>query len=181
MKRYTIEELKARFAALGLKWHNFHLIGIRSRAYKPDVFDDQIYVVDGLRTYCYAATTNPGRYWLSNLANPKGAAVVKSDAQYPNVWALGYHKGERALVQVGPITVFRDNDKDEKAEEQGELETGYFGINCHNANDNAISIIVGKWSAGCQVVPDPKNHAEILRLCAATEMKAFTYSLLKEF
>lgn len=181
MKQHTILELKARFAELGIAWHRFHIIGERSKADKPNAFDDLLYVVDGESLHCFSCTTNPGTDWLVKLLNPKGAAVVKADAQYPNLWKRGLHKGEPALIQSSLVTVYRDNDLDDKSEEIGVIEKGYFGINLHNANNSFKSILIGKYSAGCQVVPDPKDHEKILSLCDGSGQQYFTYTLLKEF
>ena len=74
-------------------------------------------------------TTNPGTPVLQGgflKYNKVGAAVVKSDTWYYDVWAYGLHMGKMpALRQVGKITVFRDGDKDSKSEEIGAPITGF--------------------------------------------------------
>lgn len=181
MRTPTIEELKAKFTELGYKWEPFHLIGIRSAANEPNKFDDLIGVVNGNELKFFTCTTNPGTFWLNSPMNPKGAAVLKC-GQYVDSWVMGLHKGKyRALTQAKPITVWRDADKDSVAEEQGKEDTGIFGINIHRANEAVASKNIDKWSAGCQVLNDPKQFKELLDLCAESKKKYFTYTLLHEF
>jgi hypothetical protein len=181
MKTYNYSELKAQFDVLKYDWPKFHIIGVRSKENINNRFDDNIYVVDGNMLYRFTATTNPGRHWLLNLMNPKGTAVLKP-GQYDDAYQIGLHKGQyKALVQRRPITVYRDTDKDETAEEQGIEDTGLFGVNIHRANPNAISSLIEKWSAGCQVLNNPKEFAKLIELCENSKLKEFTYTLLREF
>lgn len=186
MKSYLKGELRQEFQRLGYTWLPFHLIGVRSKADIPNSFDDKFYLVNELdpqkpifwETSC---TTNPGLYWMQKVVNAKGAAVLKPN-QWLNKWQLGRHKGVyEALVQCAPITVYRDNDKDNKAEEQGIEDTGIFGINIHRANSSAVSKIIDQWSAGCQVLNDPTAYAKLIQACKDSRQQRFTYTLLREF
>jgi hypothetical protein len=113
--------------------------------------------------------------------NPKGTAVLKP-GQYIDTWAFGLHQGKyEALKQVKPVTVYRDKDLDDKSEETAVTDTGLFGINIHRANEKAISKIIDKWSAGCQVLNNPADFKTLLDSCKESKLKAFTYTLLKEF
>jgi hypothetical protein len=181
MKKYTVDELKAKFAELGYTWYPFMLVGIRSQANIPNEFDDLVGVVEGEKVSWYTATTNPGTHWLKNLMNPKGTALLKP-GQWVDSWRVGMHQGKyEALTQAKPITVFRDNNKNHIAEETAVTDTGLFGINIHRANPKGISKYIDKWSAGCQVLNNPKDFAKILLEAKNTKQKAFTYTLLKEF
>ena len=181
MKQYSIEELKAEFNRLGYKWFDFQIVGIRSKANKPNVFDDLIAVVNKDKIKWFTCTTNPGTHWLKNLLNPKGTALLKP-GQYIDTWKLGLHQGKyEALCQAKPVTVYRDKDLDNIAEETATLDTGLFGINIHRANETAISKFVDKWSAGCQVLNNPADFKELLALCKLSGLKSFTYTLLNEF
>lgn len=171
---------QAEFKRLGYTWdENFNIIGIRSKDYKPNTFCDLLLTVTPDRIKVYYITTRPGRHWLVNLLNPKGAAVLKP-GQYKNAYRLGKHKGLDALVQVAPVTVYRDNDRDELAEITNQLDSGLFGINIHRANSSITSKLVDKWSAGCQVMADPVKFEDFLRDCRATGKGFFTYTLLNE-
>jgi len=181
MKKYSYTELEAKFAELGYQWPTLHVVGVRSKANEKNKFDDTFYLVNGPMMHVFSGTTNPGTHWLKNLMNPKGCAVLKP-GQYVDSWKLGLHQGKyEALVQAKPITVYRDNNKNDLAEENGKEDTGMFGINIHHANASAVSSIIDKWSAGCQVLNYPKEFATLLAACKASGKKAFTYTLLREF
>ena len=182
MKRYTIEELKVEFASKGYEWPDFHFIGIRSNANEKNKFDDLFAVVSGNNIKWYSCTTNPGTHWLKNLLNKKGAALLKCD-QYIDGWKIGMHQGKyEAFVQSRPVTVFRDADLDDIAEETAITETGFFGINIHRTNDKGVvSQLIDRWSAGCQVLNNPADFKDVLGQAKESRLKAFTYTLLKEF
>lgn len=180
MKAPTIEELKAQFTELGYKWPTIHIVGIRSKANEPNKFDDLIGLVQGGEVKWYTGTTNPGTFWLNNPINSLGTAVLKC-GQYVDTYTIGLHKGKyTALVQSKKVTVFRDNDKDSIAEEQGKEDTGLFGINIHRANELTDSTNIDKWSAGCQVLNSSKQFKELIQACLKSGKKSFTYTLLHE-
>jgi hypothetical protein len=181
MKKYSYVELENKFKELGYKWPTMHIIGTRSKANEKNKFDDYIYVITGPMMNVYTCTTNPGTHWLKNLMNPKGTAVLKP-GQYVDSWKLGMHQGKyQALVQAKPVTVYRDNNKNDIAEEAKTEDTGMFGINIHRANPSAISSFIDKWSAGCQVLNDPEHFEALLGTSKASGKKFFTYTLLREF
>lgn len=180
MKPYTIEELKNEFKKLGYIWFNFHIIGIRSKADLANKFDDYIILIEGNNITYFTGTTNPGVHWLQNLLNLKGSAVLKPN-QYIDTWKLDLHQGKYlALCQRKPVVVYRDSDKDDKSEETNVIETGLFGINIHRSNPSAISTIIDKWSAGCQVLNNPTDFNYLIKHCQDSGLKDFTYTLLKE-
>lgn len=181
MEKYTIEELQKEFKRLGYSWHPFQIIGVRSTANLPNKFDDLIGLMENNTITWFTGTTNPGVHWLKNLLNPKGAALLKPN-QYVNTWKLDLHQGKYlALCQRKPVVVYRDSDKDEFAEETATTDIGLFGINIHRANPNLVSQLIEKWSAGCQVLNDPKDFEYLIKRCQASKQKEFTYTLLKEF
>lgn len=182
MKKYSVAELKSEFTKNGYVWSNFNIIGVRSTANLPNVFDDLIILVKDDKAFYFTATTNPGTHWLKNLLNPKGAALLKP-GQYVDTYQIGLHQGKyEAFVQAKPVTVYRDADRDDKAEETLVTETGFFGINIHRTNDNGvISQLIDKWSAGCQVLNNPADFKELLFQAKMSGRKLFTYTLLREF
>lgn len=181
MKRYTIEELKAEFVKHNYQWFDFQFIGIRSKANTPNQFDDLFALVNGTQIQWFTCTTNPGTYWLKNLLNPKGAALLVPN-QYIDSWKIGMHQGKyEAFVQAKEISVYRDSDKDIIAEETKVIDKGFFGINIHRANDKLISKIIDKWSAGCQVLNNPADFQKLLEAAKISKKTSFTYTLLKEF
>lgn len=168
---------------------DYYIVGIRSNEDETDKFDDKFYIFrDKDFVTMTTGTTNPGKPILAGgflKYNKEGAAVVKSDSWYYNIWTYGMHLGKMpALLQTGgPITVFRDGDKDGKAEEEGKAQSGYFGINFHaatwDANFKGIQENIGGWSAGCQVVNDKQKHLQIINMLK--KQPKVSYVLLKEW
>lgn len=166
----------------------YWLLGVRSNEDTPNIFDDKIYLFKGEEfVLVTSATTNPGTPTLKQFekVNKAGAAVLKSDVWYYNIWKYGRHNGKiEALLQIGnSVQVYRDTDKDSKSEEQGELQKGYFGINFHpNTYDitaDNTGATIGWFSAGCQVVNDMSKYREIIKLVKVE--KFVSYCLIKEF
>jgi len=154
------------------------LVNVRSSDRTVGIFNDVQCVCNFTRGILtnYSVTVDPG---LNNLLSPvsKNGCAIVAPGYYPNVWAIGLHKGKYpALVQHAPIEVFRDNDKDaeydylpraewtnlsktsgafrtvvSKAGFKYLLETGNYGINCHRASEWKILPLVGLYSAGCVV------------------------------
>jgi len=151
------------------KKHDLNIIIIRAGS-KPDAFDD-IFSVSRLvdefprqatpetfksgvprlmwETRLFACTVDPGLVYAKDPMNPKGTAHL-APGHYPRSHRRGLHKGTPALVQVGPVTVRRDADRDGDTDENI-FETGIFGINAHSTRGEPVK--VGRWSAGCAVLP----------------------------
>ena len=182
MKRYTIEELKTEFKKLNYTWfEHINFVGVRSKANLPNQFDDLFGVIIGSQIQWFSCTTNAGTHWLRNLLNKKGTALLKP-SQYIDTWKIGFHQGKyEAFVQAKPVTVYRDKNLNDIAEESAVTDTGMFGINIHRANDKFISKLVDKWSAGCQVLNNPADFTNLLSLGKQSKRDFFTYTLLKEF
>jgi hypothetical protein len=118
---------------------------------RPDRWDD-VLGVGGTEWRLFPATTDPGIPYTKQPMNEKGAAWLVPGTYH---FRLGRHKSlfVNALVQNGPVTVRRDRDRDGRPEYGELLERGEFGIYIHSGG--SIGKPVGKWSAGCQVVPRP--------------------------
>ena len=165
----------------------YWLLGVRSQDDLPNRFDDKIYLFKGEEfVLVTSATTNAGTPTLRQFekVNKDGAAILKADEWYYNVWKYGKHNGKvEALLQLGnKVKVYRDTDKDDKAEEQGKLQEGYFGINFHpNTYDltKGSGDSIGWWSAGCQVVNNISNYKIMIGLLKRE--KLVTYCLINEF
>lgn len=160
-----------------------NILGVRRKPFKVNCFNDDIYLFwkdgDIWEKRRYQATTLPGKHWLTTLMNKKGTAILKP-GQYINAFRLGKHKGEDALVQCRPVTVYRDADLDEEFD-YGNEETGLFGINIHRAH--TFSHFVNSWSAGCQVIQRPADFSSFINICkdrAGLSNQVFTYTLIEE-
>lgn len=107
----------------------------------------------------WEGTTEPGRYWTDHPMDPKGAARI-GFGQYKS-WAVGMHHAggpgaHEALVQVAPVTVYRDLNKD--YQRRGDApDKGLFGINQHWGYDLPKNDL-GRSSAGCLVGRSKVGH-----------------------
>jgi hypothetical protein len=92
------------------------------------------------------ATTEPGTPSPSE-EHPLGVARI-AFGQYKS-WQEGLHKGRQlALVQTGPVRIFRDKNKDH-FRNGDKVYVGKFGINQHSTNN--IPTQIGDYSVGCLV------------------------------
>lgn len=111
----------------------------------------------------WEATTEPGSKYTFRPMNPKGAARIYF-GQY-KAWCVGMHgtsNPHEALVQVAPVVVYRDLNKD-FIRTGDRLETGLFGINQHWGYDYSKNDILGA-SAGCLVGRTTQGHREFMTL-----------------
>lgn len=181
MKQYSIKELKDEYKRLGYDWERFSIVGIRSKKDEYDRYDDLIGIIEYDNIFWFKGTTNPGAHWLHNFINPKGTAVLVPN-QYKDTYQLDLHQGKYlALCQRSPVSVYRDTNKNKVSDETGVIEKGLFGINIHRSNSNIASILIGKYSAGCQVLSNPKDFDNLIKKCKSSSRKTFTYTLLREF
>lgn len=169
------------------KGHDLNIVGIRTASIEEEKFNDWLtafYIFDGVWNYfAFPATTDPGTFYRKNPLTVKGTAVLKP-GQYRGVYQIGKHKGYKALQQIGYMTVYRDANRDTLLDTTGMQEdTGLHAINIHRSNAHRPSVVVGKWSAGCQVFQDPDHFQFFLALCERASEKygnKFSYSLLEE-
>jgi lysozyme family protein len=108
----------------------------------------------------WEGTTEPSRRWTQEPMNPKGAARI-AFGQY-TAWQTGVHHDHEALVQVAPVTVHRDLDKDYRRDGDAR-DTGLFGINQHWGYDLPRNDL-GNSSAGCLVGRTKAGHRAFMAL-----------------
>ena len=165
---------------------NLNLIGVRHSDYASNGFDDVLCCAymdpESVRhVEHWPATTDPGWHWLrEEFMNSKGCAVLMP-GQYRSAFAAGPHKGQyRCLVQVKPLKVWRDRNRD-RTLDHANIDEGMFGIHIHKAGE--ASVQVDRWSAGCQVLA---RRADFLRMMELYDASAklygprITYTLLTE-
>ena len=172
---------------------NLNIIGVRNASGDASRFDDFIslfYKIDGEWVWdSYPATTEPGpsilRKPLASVKH-KGTAILVPN-QYRSVYQIGTHGGKRkytALVQRGgPVEVYRDNNRDSRADTDTQIEKGMFGINIHRQWGSDEREYTGGVSAGCQVFQSSKDFYEFMDTCNLSADKydnSFTYTLLGE-
>lgn len=191
VREYTDCQLMRRVKELKSYTHipqGYWILGVQSQADLFDKFDDKFYLYKGeVFITMVTGTTNAGASSLKNYQewNLSGAAVIKTDEWYYDLWSYGLHNGRMpALRQSNDILYYRDRNRNQKAEEGlSTLKKGMIGINFHtvtyNGNIPLIRRVIGGWSAGCQVVNNVEKYYEILELIK--DQERVTYCLLKEF
>lgn len=184
----TMEKFNYKVFDNDLKPYNLNLVGLRTSDTTPNTFNDWEYVFwkyqGSWEVLKFRITTDPGLYWLKNPMNQAGAAILKP-GQYPGMWAPGLHLGKyAALTQTGKCTVIRDFNRDQYLDyNSGKEESGLFGINNHRSVENGRSVMVDKWSAGCQVFDDYYEFEIFMRIISEAQKiwtPTFTYTLLTE-
>lgn len=168
------------------KPYQLNIVGVRNAQTQPNKFDDSIFVFykddkNDWVTNEYPATTDTGTYWLLNPMSNMGTAMLK-EGQYINAYEQGYHLGKYlALIQVKPVTVYRDYDRDATFDIFTKESTGTYGINIHKAG--ADSENVDKWSAGCQVFKRSDDFSDFMKMTDKHRDlygNSFTYTLIDE-
>jgi len=167
--------------------YELNIVGIRSTSTVPNRFDDEIHVFfktpqKNWEHYVFTATTDPGTYWLRNPMMPQGTAIL-AQGQYLNAYQIALHRGQyEALCQIKPVTTIRDYNRDAVLDfYNGYKTTGMYGINIHRASIYGETKYVDKYSAGCQVIEDPKDFELFMQLCErhrALYGNYFTYTLI---
>lgn len=195
MNCYTREQIQKTLESKGYKYftggdYDVNIVGVRNASTDNKVtnaFDDCItlsYKINGeWQMHCYKATTDPGRYWVDNLLNKDGVAILK-EGQYRGSHKIGLHQGKyEALKQQKPLKVYRDNNKDGVYDlNENSLQEGIFGINIHKAGKFVNgSTQIDKWSAGCQVFSKESDFNEFMDVMYKAKDiwgNSFTYTLI---
>jgi hypothetical protein len=167
---------------------DMNIVGVRNPHGEINKFDDKIFVVyqdQDLNWICksYAATTDAGLYFMNKPMRAAGTAVLIDPYQYRGIFTIGKHRGVYdCLVQTKPMPVWRDSNKNDIIDE---FTIGSAtAIQIHRASSKWRSQRVEKWSAGCQVIADPKDFQDFmyhvtLQLKHHPTWRSFTYTLIK--
>ena len=170
--------------------YDLNLVGIRSKNPVANSFDDWMtctYKKDGRWvTHWWQCTTDPGTYWLEGYDSSRvaGTAILQP-GQYRGVYKIDLHGGKyEALCQRnGPVKVWRDSNRDDTLDWEGETFEGMYGINIHHASYTGTSTQVDKWSAGCQVIANIDDFNDLMSIAKLQVSKrgwsSFTYTLIE--
>jgi hypothetical protein len=169
----SYKRVMAAVTSRGYLWFrgamDLNIIGLRNPEPSGDKFDDTICVayVDVLGNDIirhFPATTDPGMHYAKNPINPSGLAILAL-GQHRGIWTIGKHRGSPALVQIGRCKVIRDNNRDSYRDYDAEKsETGIYGINLHSVDPYDYQTTIGRWSAGCQVLPMKMDKDYIINM-----------------
>ena len=190
VKKYSDRELLGRVKKLGNYVaipKDYWILGVQSNEDEFNVFDDKFYLYRGHKFIMVTnGTTNAGLSALYGyqLFNAKGCAVIKTNEWYYDLWEYGMHRKKMAaLRQRKPILYYRDWNKNQKAEQIGEVHEGMIGINFHTViyghHPGFWRKLIGGWSAGCQVSNIVADYYRILDLVKNQE--TVSYCLIDEF
>jgi hypothetical protein len=178
--------------------YNLNFVGVRANTARAGKFDDWItcWYKDSSgswNAHWWAATTDPGVYWLENPTKRAGTAIMM-EGQHAGLWKIGTHKGYKAFQQASKVKVYRDNTKDDVLDiNPDSFQEGIYGINGHASDSNPWDSVdkeragqnVGKWSAGCQVWASSAGFRQAVQLAEQSAAlgkygSKFTYTLVKE-
>jgi hypothetical protein len=162
-------------------------IWVRSSEDQMDAFDDKVYTfsvaedhaMPEFRMLC-TGTTNAGSYGLKRFRdyNPLGCAVLEADRIVYGSHIYGHHKNYRAYRQAKGWPYYRDNDRDDKAEEIGRVYNDIIFANCHRAAAVGESTRIYNWSVACLV----RNKAnQWFAWLAYMDKRPLNGCILKEF
>lgn len=187
--RYTDEQLLDRVKSLPTfqGWPKSVMeVAVRSKADVYDAFDDKIYTYDcrsGKPVFVMVrnGTTNAGSFGLKHFDtyNHAGCAVLKSDTIVYDSHQYGLHKGKPAYRQVKGFPYFRDNNRNERAEEIGLEYNDIIYANIHRAGQN--STVIKNWSTACIVTANLSRFMEWLNWMIKNKKPSVSLCILKEF
>jgi hypothetical protein len=191
VRQFTDKELLEKVESIGGIIPNrgkYLILGVQSLEDAFNLFDDKFYVYDGPDFITTSTgTTNAGKTALKNFDkyDLKGAAVWKTNQFIQDCYIPGYHKGKmKALRQNKPIYFYRDIDKDDKAEQQGQLYHEIIWANMHGVDYDPFSKVIKQnidgWSFACQVWNRMSDYRQLID-AAWKRNKAVDYALLKEW
>lgn len=191
MRAFTDEEVLQRVSSLPTfaGFPNGILdVWIRSAADEFDTFDDKAFTYE-----CFGATkkpkfimarngtTNAGSYGLKQFHeyNHLGCAVLKSDVIVYDSHKFGKHKGKDAYRQSKGFPYFRDNNKNNRAEEIGTEFSDIILANVHRAGVN--STVIKNWSTACLVTANLQKFLDFLAYMKSKGNPPLTVCILKEW
>ena len=167
---------------------DLNLIGLRNPEAAANKFDDQFHVIckdekNLWQHFIFKCTTDPGLYWLQNSTRVEGTAIMVHPQQARSAYKLDLHAGRYlALCQRKKIRVWRDANKDQILDRDGEQHAGYFGINIHRASATRTVENVERYSAGCTVIQNFEDFDMLIHLCKkqiqTINVDTFTYTLI---
>jgi hypothetical protein len=147
----------------------------------PNQFNDSRFLVEvnpnPRLVGAWEASIEPGSHYTKQPMNSQGTAQIQVPGHY-KAWRIGKHKNrELALVQVAPVDIIRDKNRNGKLDEGDEKEHSQIGANQHSASDQKF---VDGASAGCPVGRTSKGHQEFMSFLQKDvdyqNNKSFTFS-----
>ena len=164
------------YIAFGYPIQEFNLIGIRDETGKDkDVINDYLGYWTKQEFFLTTGTTDPSVFYTKdqNERNPRGTFHLDYGF-HEKIWIIGTHKGYEAFQnkwpQCKPTRGWRDKNFNFVKDADDFEVCEYCGINFHRMHLNFIQRLIGKYSAGCQVVNPINDYLKIMADAKKTEM-----------
>jgi hypothetical protein len=184
MNKPSHDDVLNLFRENGYPLKSFNLIGFRDESnIEKDVINDLLGFLTEKELFLCPGTTDPGVYWTTSSERNKKGTFHLSLGYHEKIWCIGTHKGYEALVNdyryCKPTRGWRDKDYDFTRDPADVEVCDYFGINFHRMHPIQIVNKIGKYSAGCQVIQNPKDFDYILQKAWESAQKTFDYALFE--
>lgn len=182
-----VQMIKARGWVVHDEPGRLNILILRRVPGRLNAFDDMLVIfghtAEGARVFfACRCTADPGKPSREKPRRRDGTAVW-AIGQVLDGLMLGYHHPGTAgayvcLVPAVPIPVLRFTSLEDQVGDPSTSTT----TQIHRASATKDSEVVGTWSEGCVVVPNPDDYAEVIRLCQASKAsgwKKFTVTCLE--
>lgn len=185
MKPITLESVVAELSVLNYKnIETAHIIGFRTPRYNRkccNKFVDYIaLIVDGKLYGPWPATTRPGLYYTKKPMNGRDTCSIYP-SQYIDSFQTGIFKTYTAIRQIKPIKYYVDDNKDAYHDDD-EAKTQIAIRSTHIHKAGRASLLVDRWSAGCQVFAKEADFNTFMKLVdkkgSGSNRNIYTYTLL---
>jgi len=162
-------------------------VGVRSKADLFDQFDDKFFTYDcsdrnnPVFLMARKGTTNSGSYGLKKFHeyNHLGCAVLKSDQIVYDSHVFGKFRNKDAYRQNKGFPYYRDNNRNNRAEEIGPVYNDIIGAHLHRAGVD--STVINNWSTACMVTAKEADFKKWLKYLADRGNPPVSLCILKEF
>ena len=163
--------------------------GIRTKDNASNKFNDWLFASmftnkGGIFSIVCEGTTDAGLYYRENPSKLSGTAIIQHGVQHRGAYTYmekGGHKGQEAFRQTGKMLYWRDTNRDEYLDFDGEVFDDIFNTNGHDMG--TVGDNVNKWSAGCW--GSEVENMDLLYLMAKVQKShghgdQFSYAMLHE-
>lgn len=193
MKRPKIERIHKVMKDAGMivfeKPFDVTLGGIRTKDNKSNKFNDWLFASffterGGIQSTIVEGTTDAGLYYRENPMHVEGTAIIQHGVQHRGAYTYmetGGHRGQEAFRQTGKMKYWRDANRDEYLDFDGEEQYENFATNGHDMG--TVGENVNNWSAGCWGAVN--DNMELLYAVARIQKEhgigdRFSFALLHE-
>lgn len=193
MQRPTIEEIHEVMREQGMKVFetpfSVTLGGIRTNDNSSNKFNDWLFASmftenGGIVSIVIEGTTDAGLYYRENPINKDGTCIIQHNVQHKGAYTYmkkGGHRGQEAFRQTAKMLYWRDADRDEYLDFDGEEQYDIANTNGHDMG--TLGEDVNKWSAGCW--GSTEENMELLYWIARQQIAkglgdTFSFALLHE-